>query len=88
MHGLSRAVKHRLHQHLRNREKKTHGNPCNNVTMDDVEEVVHEVGGCVVPGVWVVPVVVWCVLRWGWVHADDPTNHPPHTPSTINTSTH
>lgn len=47
MHGLSKAVKHKMLQHLRNREKRTHGNPCHDINMDDVEEVVQEVGACV-----------------------------------------
>lgn len=49
VHGLSRAVKHKMMQHLRNREKRVHGNGCSNITMEDVEEVVQEVSlvdGC------------------------------------------
>ena len=43
--GLSRAVTHKMLQHLRNRERRAHGNSGNEINTEDVEEVVQEVKG-------------------------------------------
>lgn len=47
--GLSRAVKHKLQQHLRNREQRVHNFSVGtsfDLTLEDVETVVREVWGC------------------------------------------
>ena len=52
-------MKHRLLQHLRNRERKVHGNSGNDLSMADVEEVTQEVGEVLFG--WLIDLVFVCM---------------------------